>query len=1188
MINTRFEIIKKLGEGRSSVYLCRDIEFPEKDYAIKILAPGKSDQELKTFLNEFFILQKLEHPNIIKPFEIGTVFYSDDEDGIETGSSYILMEFFDGVELNYSKVIYDEELLKEIIKQVCALLYYLHQSKYIYYDLKPENILVSLKEEKPQIRLIDLGLAEYNPDKSNYEIKGTAYYIAPELLKKETHDHSVDFYSLGVILYKAIYNRYPIEAQSELDIYKAAIEQDYDFPVSENYSAGLINILKKLLEKDKDKRYSSALGIVKDLNFTLDNSITEEFLPAKVFSCRDDSIKVLSTYISDKSSSEVFSLKGFDGVGKSTTILRLKELYPDAVLISDVKGKSGAELVRYILRQLIFSGRIFPKLSEEDKASLFGVLKQSGTDIIDHLRSVVILITSKSKFILLIDDFNMLDQFSVDQLLELIPFLQINNIKVIISESSEHDFLSSRLNNVREITLGSFTDTELTEFLNVSYSADFPKENLQELIISYADLIPGNIKLFIKDLIIFGIMKFSESGITFSDEDDRLSILKKTHFAIYDLRMANLSEAELFASKIISAVDTFIDSNTFARLLDVSAETSGKILNRLEEHNIIQKNTTGQSIVFTSEAIKKHIYSSLENKKELHLRIAKKISEKIPAFIRMEEARQYELAGEYEICYRISMTELEEAQKHSAFSYIQRILAHLAELPLAQKNKNLVKFKLCEVYHKLGDIKSALATIRDLKNAIKDTEYENNFFSIEGSVLISSGEYEQGINVINELLKKIKDGEEKFRLKVELAYADFEIKKYNEAREQCDNLINEKKLTAEQTGRCYNLKGMINIYQHNDMASALENFLQARKYFSEAGQPIRVSGVEVNIGNIYNIFAQYEKAEEHWKNASNINQSVGNLDQEGILLQSFGLFYMDRQKYDSAVESLLKAQNIFLSLGKENYYGVVLINLGEVYIKICEYQKALNNLKEAYKIFDRVKNHEEISEALMPLGKLYFNVGFTLKLEETFELMKANMKEAILPTKYHTNLKYLNYLLSFMKEEKFYSDEIIQIVKEYKDLDERNLMIEAKFLLISSLIRKENYSDAFSHLLDNEFIVLCSQNSILEAEREYFLGILSGVYASDHLLPSLEYFEKAYERIRDENIFELTWKTLFAISNIYIERGNLNKAKRYIVYTRELIYFIAEKIESPRLRAAYLQQNERLQVLKKLESFYPA
>jgi hypothetical protein len=108
----------------------------------------------------------------------------------------------------------------------------------------------------------------------------------------------------------------------------------------------------------------------------------------------------------------------------------------------------------------------------------------------------------------------------------------------------------------------------------------------------------------------------------------------------------------------------------------------------------------------------------------------------------------------------------------------------------------------------------------------------------------------------------------------------------------------------------------------------------------------------------------------------------------------------------------------------------------------------------------------------------------------------------------------------------------------------------------------------------------------LEAEREYFLGIISQSYASDKLLPPLEHFEKAYELVKDESVAEITWKILLALSELYIERGNLSKAKVYTIYGKELIYFISENIEMPRLRAAYLKQNERLKAIQKFESFY--
>jgi hypothetical protein len=148
--------------------------------------------------------------------------------------------------------------------------------------------------------------------------------------------------------------------------------------------------------------------------------------------------------------------------------------------------------------------------------------------------------------------------------------------------------------------------------------------------------------------------------------------------------------------------------------------------------------------------------------------------------------------------------------------------------------------------------------------------------------------------------------------------------------------------------------------------------------------------------------------------------------------------------------------------------------------------------------------------------------------------------------------------------------------------------MEVISLLLQFYVQQKLYQEALRELNSPELIELCSQNSILEAEREYFLGMISKNYESDKLLSPLVYFEKAYDIVKDQSITELTWKILFEISELYIERGNYSKAKQYVVYAKELLYFIAEKFESPQLRAAYLRNTERLETLKKLESFYPS
>jgi tetratricopeptide (TPR) repeat protein len=325
----------------------------------------------------------------------------------------------------------------------------------------------------------------------------------------------------------------------------------------------------------------------------------------------------------------------------------------------------------------------------------------------------------------------------------------------------------------------------------------------------------------------------------------------------------------------------------------------------------------------------------------------------------------------------------------------------------------------------------------------------------------------------------------------------------------------------------------------------------------------------------------------HWENASQINQSIGNLEQEGILLQSMGVFYYDRTRYDSAIQSYIKAQNIFVSLGNEVRTGQVLWNLGEVFISICEYQKVFKTIYEARTLFERIRNYEELADVLFMLGKLYFKIELYNKLEEIFSEFNSNYPKLNVSDHYEILKEFFGQWVLFGKSGSGSIDKLKTIsAKFFKEEDTKNFF-ESTFLLIKILINQGHYNEAIKEIDKPEIVNLCSQNSIFEAEREYFLGIISKNFTSISLLPPLVYFEKAYDLIKDQYISELTWKVLSEISEIYVERGNLNKAKHFVTYTRELIYLIAERIESPHLRAAYLRQKERLNTLKKMESFFP-
>src|SRR5690606_37388589 len=228
-----------------------------------------------------------------------------------------------------------ENELRKIIAQLCSVLYYLHQSNFIYYDLKPENILVSNDEEDCIIKLIDLGLARYTFDEREFAARGTAEYIAPEILKNEPHDHRVDLYSLGMLLYKIAYNKFPFDLTEQIDIYKAHLEGGFDFPAS-SYSDVLINVIKKLLSREKDKRYFTTLQVLGDLNINLED-YKRDWVPSKTFTNRKDALAVIHSFINKQTDGEVLTIRGVEESGKSFLLDEVYAKYEKTILIRNTR-----------------------------------------------------------------------------------------------------------------------------------------------------------------------------------------------------------------------------------------------------------------------------------------------------------------------------------------------------------------------------------------------------------------------------------------------------------------------------------------------------------------------------------------------------------------------------------------------------------------------------------------------------------------------------------------------------------------------------------------------------------------------------------------------------------------------------------------------------------------------------------
>jgi serine/threonine protein kinase len=1182
MINDRFVIKKNLGEGRSKVFLCSDIDNDNKEFAIKILNVKADKDEIRAFREEFFTLRKLSHPNIISAHEEGMVVkVTGDINEIVPGCKYITLDFFDGYEILNFPGLDKEETLKKIVTQVCSVLYYLHQSNYIYYDLKPQNILVGLINDEPVVKLIDMGLAHYSAATDVNLTRGTAEFIAPEILKREPHNHLVDLYSLGMLLYRIIYRKFPFNTSSELEIYKSHIEKEFDFPETQ-YSHQLISLIKKLLIKNPIERYSSSLQALNHLELNISPEIYKDFLPAKIFAGRSNIISDLNRKISDLANKEIILISGSEGSGKTSLAYELYLKYNDAVFISGQSGESGINFVLYLLKKIIYSEIVYSNLSKETLEIADNILAGNRNSDIDNLKSVFNRISLETNFLLIIDDFNLLDEFTIDLIKEFLPILQINNGKMILTENSDRPRASVFIYNFSEIKLTPFTETELSEYVDKTFVSFFPRDQLKNILLSHADLLPGSILNFIKDIILLEILRFTPEGPEIITDERTDKLIQGAQEEIFKIRLSLLNDEELLIAETIAL---FENSPEIKVLSEVTGVPGKKII--VDIGDMIQKNVLQQINIFdnpsfTSESLKKYVYSAITDKEQRHRDTASVILKNVKDFSKTELARQFELAKEYLLSYKIYMEEFDSAEKLAAFSYQKKILLHLQEFPLPDELKTDIDFLLCKTLHKLNDSRAALDLINKIINTINEEGKKDELLIIKGSSLISLGELEKGKKILLGLTDKIKDESKKQQLLVEIAYAEFDLGSYENAKKICNKIIVDENVSPENKGRCYNLLGLIDTYKNNDLDDALYNFEKALEMFASINLKLDVAKMEANIGNIYSMKEDYNNAKKHWDNSVQINLSVGNLDQEAKFLLNSGGLSFNKMDFKTAIEHYKRAFDIFTGLGNRQGKGLTLSNLGEVFLSKCEYQKAFESLNLAKDIFNQLFNKEEEAEVHFLLGKLFYIIGDIEYYKGILNDYNLILIENQLSERQKNNYSFIEFISQLGKKEtKVFSNYYKDILNNFKEQNEGVFFAEGYAILCEQFIKNRHYEEAYAILNDSKFTKICNENYLYRAGLLYLQALLASECDKFEKLLPIDVLNEAYELIKNEYVTELTWKVLYALSMNYIHRGNLKKANEFLFYSNEVINFIAGNISSFEIKSRYLTKPERNTVIEK-------
>jgi len=193
LLGSRFSRLRHLADGTMGVLFVAYDARLERQVVVKVLHPYllKNETALKRFMREVRLLTSLDHPNIIRVFEL------------EKGKApYYTMEYCEGASL-YELLRDGKVSCSQVIPIACAIagaLECAHSRGIVHRDLKPDNVLIG---EDGSVKVSDFGIAkdQFGPGLTKAgEVLGTRGYMAPEQAQGEQVGPSADWYSFGVVL----------------------------------------------------------------------------------------------------------------------------------------------------------------------------------------------------------------------------------------------------------------------------------------------------------------------------------------------------------------------------------------------------------------------------------------------------------------------------------------------------------------------------------------------------------------------------------------------------------------------------------------------------------------------------------------------------------------------------------------------------------------------------------------------------------------------------------------------------------------------------------------------------------------------------------------------------------------------------------------------------------------------------
>ncbi|KAM6981401.1 serine/threonine-protein kinase ULK3 [Aplochiton taeniatus] len=246
-----FILTERLGSGTyATVYKAYRKGDNREVVAVKVVAKKSLNKtSMENLLREIEILKTVRHPHIVqlKDFQW------------DTDNIYLILEWCSGGDLSHfirSRRLLPERVARCFLQQIACALQFLNERNISHLDLKPQNILLS----GSVLKLADFGFAQYmSPWDEQSALRGSPLYMAPEMVCRRQYDSRVDLWSVGVILFEALFGRAPFASRSFAELEdKIRSDRPIELPPGARVSRDCRDLLLCLLERDPNTRLTFA------------------------------------------------------------------------------------------------------------------------------------------------------------------------------------------------------------------------------------------------------------------------------------------------------------------------------------------------------------------------------------------------------------------------------------------------------------------------------------------------------------------------------------------------------------------------------------------------------------------------------------------------------------------------------------------------------------------------------------------------------------------------------------------------------------------------------------------------------------------------------------------------------------------------------------------------------------------